>query len=668
MLNPGNSLQNRYHIQRILGSGGFATVYLAEDSRLRGRQVAIKEFTPSQLPTAEQVWASQSFQQEASVLARLSHPGIANVTDFFTSSGMEYLVIEYVHGETLTQAWQRVPGHRFSESQVLEWARQLCVILNYLHEQTPPIIFRDLKPDNIMVQPDGQLKVIDFGIVRYFKPGQTRDTQAMGTPGYASPEQYGQGQTDARSDIYSLAAVMHQLLTGHDPGQTPMTLPDITAVNPQISSQTAAAIQQALQINPNQRFNSIAEFAAALGLPLSGGLGGSPPPVPPISDEARKGLPTWAIIAIAVFSLLLAAVALFAASQTLWSNDPTPLPLVDVPETTPPIVIITNPPEPTATAVTPTTTSTDESQAVLPTATPTPLAEGVPIQPPTDTPPPTDTNTPEPTLPPTATATPTISWRSIVFDSTRDDPHAEIYIMNPDGSSQRRLTSNQVQDDDADLSPDQRWIVFDHGASGSESVWLMNVDGSGAEQLVNIGRLADWSPDGGRIAYETGDPSQIWTMDLNSGVRQQITSGDRAYRAPDWSSDGSQIVAMSRFGESWQIVIINVATGGEIRITAGEVDKRFPAWSPDGEWIAYNTLNSSGWPDDVWVIRPSGDDARSVTNEGNNGRPTWSPDSQTVVYNGYDGDKWLLYEIGLDGTGEKPVTTVGSDQRASWGN
>ena len=161
----GTILPNRYVVQRLLGRGGMGTVYLAEDRRLAGKQVVIKELDAAQLPPAERAWRLQAFKQEVQVLAALSHPGLAAVTDFFDKGTCAYLVvIEYVPGETLEELLGRSPGNRLPEGRALDIARQPCDVLTYLHTRYPPIIFRDLKPGNSMLQPDGWVKVIDFGI------------------------------------------------------------------------------------------------------------------------------------------------------------------------------------------------------------------------------------------------------------------------------------------------------------------------------------------------------------------------------------------------------------------------------------------------------------------------------------------------------------------------
>jgi serine/threonine protein kinase len=277
MINPGSQLQGRYNILQFIGQGGMAAVYLGADTRLGNRHVAIKQMNPANLPPADQQWAVTAFRQEAEVLGRINHPAIARVIDFFQEGQFWYLVMEYVAGENLDVALKRFP-RGFDERQVLLWASQLGSALDYLHQQNPPIIFRDLKPANVMVQPDGTLKLIDFGIARFFKPGQNQDTLRLGTPGYAAPEQYGRGQTDARSDVYSLGVMLHQLLTGYDPALTPMYLPPLRSIRPDISYQVAQAVEQALRVDPAQRFSSVQQLAVALGISISGVL--PPPPGP----------------------------------------------------------------------------------------------------------------------------------------------------------------------------------------------------------------------------------------------------------------------------------------------------------------------------------------------------------------------------------------------------
>jgi serine/threonine-protein kinase len=207
------------------------------------------------------------FLQEAQILGRLDHVNLPRVVDFFSETDRHYLVMDFIEGETL----ERLLGERstpFSEADVLGWAGQLCDVLAYLHSQNPLVIFRDLKPGNIMLARDGRLKLIDFGIARLFKPGKSTDTHRLGTPGYAPPEQYGQGQTDARSDIYALGVTLYELLTRYDPTAQPFVLPKLRQLNPNVSARTEAAIERAIRADPTQRFQAVIEMRRFLGISL----------------------------------------------------------------------------------------------------------------------------------------------------------------------------------------------------------------------------------------------------------------------------------------------------------------------------------------------------------------------------------------------------------------
>lgn len=263
MLETGMILQERYHTVRKLGGGGMGTVYLAEDRRLPGRKCALKEMIPQDLPAADRNWAIQAFQMEAQMLANLNHPGLTRVTDFFGEKGNWYLVMDFVPGETLEDRVARYPDHKLPIREMLHIVEQLCNVLNYLHGRNPPVIFRDLKPSNVMITPQQDIKLIDFGIARFFKTGQTSDTTNLGTPGYAAPEQYGgAGQSDARTDIYSLGVLIHHMVTGYDPSkaQSPFPLPDPRSIMPTIPPHLAQVISRATQLQPKLRFGSVAEL------------------------------------------------------------------------------------------------------------------------------------------------------------------------------------------------------------------------------------------------------------------------------------------------------------------------------------------------------------------------------------------------------------------------
>lgn len=260
-LNPDTVLEGRYVVLKTIGQGGMGAVYMALDTRLNNRPVAIKEMSTRAVGGDLQA-AIASFQKEASLLISLRHSSLPVIHDFF-SRGEDrwYLVMDYIEGHTLKAEVQNrtvIP-----EPEVVNWAVQLCNILDYLHKRNPPVIFRDLKPDNIMLTPEGQIKLIDFGIARHFQQGNTSDTAAYGSSGFAPPEQYGQNQTDSRSDIYALGATLHFLLTGIDPAPNPFNF-ETPSKYVQVSTELEKAVMQALQFNVENRPQSIELFKTLL--------------------------------------------------------------------------------------------------------------------------------------------------------------------------------------------------------------------------------------------------------------------------------------------------------------------------------------------------------------------------------------------------------------------
>ncbi|GCE08194.1 protein kinase domain-containing protein [Dictyobacter aurantiacus] len=221
LLTSAYELKQRYHILQKLGQGGFGAIYKAADLLFNDTPRAVKEMGMRGLNEQETKDAIIAFRNEATLLANLSHPNLPRIYDHFEEHGRWYLVMDYIEGETLEKRLEQAPGNRLPLPEVADLGIQLCTVLGYLHSHEPPIIFRDLKPDNVMLTADGRIYLIDFGIARFFKPGQTKDTMNLGTPGYAAPEQYGRMQTTIRSDIYSLGATLYQMISGIYPGLTP---------------------------------------------------------------------------------------------------------------------------------------------------------------------------------------------------------------------------------------------------------------------------------------------------------------------------------------------------------------------------------------------------------------------------------------------------------------
>lgn len=261
---PEQLLQSRYRLLANLGRGGFGSVFKAQDTFVQNRIVAIKEINLNGLQQQEMLDATALFNHEVQVLSDLQHPGLPGLYDYFTDDEHWYLVMDFIAGETLElYLEQTIGGHFLQVIDALRVGVQLCIVLDYLHTHHPPIVFRDLKPSNVMLLPNGGVRLIDFGIARYFKPGQFKDTMAFGSPGYAAPEQYGKAQTTPVADIYSLGALLHQMLTGSDPCEVPfrfLPLRDyhVSDTFPMPLQLLDRLIAQMVELDPNKRPGSMA--------------------------------------------------------------------------------------------------------------------------------------------------------------------------------------------------------------------------------------------------------------------------------------------------------------------------------------------------------------------------------------------------------------------------
>jgi len=268
---PGLTLAGgRYAIDRPLGKGGMGAVFLARDTHVNDKPVVIKEMANVYATEEERREAEADFRAEMTTLASLSHPGITNITDFFTESNRHFAVQEYVPGQDLQKAIEGAqapnsPPKGLPEKSVLSWASQTLAVLGYLEAQDPQVVHRDIKPANIVVDSNNRVRVVDFGIASHkFKPGTTRAvgaqlSTALGTPGYAPKEQF-TGQETTLSDLYALGATMHHLLTGRDPTkiQPLWQYPPVRTLSPKVSAATEAIVAHAVQNDEKKRYPNAA--------------------------------------------------------------------------------------------------------------------------------------------------------------------------------------------------------------------------------------------------------------------------------------------------------------------------------------------------------------------------------------------------------------------------
>jgi eukaryotic-like serine/threonine-protein kinase len=415
-LETGHVLQDRYRIVTLLGEGGMGAVYRAWDMRL-GVPVALKAMRPDPgLDAGNRLAAREQFHQEASVLSRLSHPHLVRVSDFFDEDEETYLVMSFVEGESLGSHISRVG--KLPEAQVLAWADQLLDALAYCHREG--VLHRDLKPQNVIVRPDGDVVLVDFGLVKLWDPTDPRTRtiiRSMGTPQYAPPEQYDpqMGHTDPRSDLYSLGATLYHALTGQTPPSAttrivnPGALIPARQFNAEIRPEVERALERAMALQPVARFQSAAEMRRAFGdlrgarapvLEHTQTLGGT------LSKAGRRfplgvtGMVIAALLACGLVAGATAGVVYWltqrgaAGVESVRQDDiePTEPLLVEVGEAT-----ATHTPQPSP--------EPEDTEAPTPTPTPTPQ--------PSSTPMPTPSNTPPPTATPMPSATPTPSCPAV---------------------------------------------------------------------------------------------------------------------------------------------------------------------------------------------------------------------------------------------------------------
>lgn len=258
----GMVLHNRYIVLRLLGQGATGAVYLARDNRFKGMSWAVKELQTGAMEPGDRTLLTELFIHESQILKDLDHPGLPRIEDFFVQNETHYLVMERVEGPTLDDLL-RERRKPVTQQEVYPWALRICEILQYLHSRTPPVIFRDLKPSNVMLTREGAIKFIDLGIARFFNPRKKTDTHVMGTPGFCPPEQY-RGHTDVRSDIYAFGATLFHLLTKADVERFAFKFPLLRALNAEVTEEMEALVAKCVAVDPAGRHQSVRELEEEL--------------------------------------------------------------------------------------------------------------------------------------------------------------------------------------------------------------------------------------------------------------------------------------------------------------------------------------------------------------------------------------------------------------------
>lgn len=628
---PGQILHDRYRIDGLLGQGGMGAVYDALDLRL-GIRCAVKEnllFTEA---------AQRQFEREARLLATLRHPHLPRVSDHFVIPGQgQYLVMDFVEGEDLKHRLQQQGP--LPEADVIRWSLEILDALAYLHSRN--IIHRDIKPANIKVTPTGSAILVDFGIAKQIDVGgglTTTGAQGL-TPGFAPPEQYGMGRTDAYSDVYAFGATLYVLLTNEVPADalSRMTRPEkyiplsrrATLSNPAL----AALVDQALALEPADRYVNAGEMLTALG-----NLKTRAQSPKPLEAQASEQQPTL------LSDQTMLRPGSFQAPSTSQPRAETSAGAASLPS-----AVVSN----SGRRLLPwliggllslfviiglvgsAMLGLPMMLAVLATATQTATATA----PPTSTP----TRSPTATIAPTATLTPAPTpigggGGLIAFSNNRDigGNLREVYVMRVDGSNETRLTDNPSDNAYPRWSPDGQRLLFYSFREGNAEVYVMNVDGKQVRNLTqNPGQDFDavWSPDGTQIVFTSlrDNNREIYVMNADGSGQTNLTNNgaEDAYAA--WSPDSTRIVFQSNRDGNEELYLMNRDGSDLTRLTNAASYDGFPHWSSDNQYIAFASDRDGNL--ELYRMRADGTEFFRLTN--NPARdffPTWSPDGSELAF------------------------------------
>lgn len=648
-LETNSLLHNRYRILEKLGSGGMGAVYRGHDENL-GVEVAVKE-NLAVSPEAE-----RQFRREAKILASLQHPHLPRVTDYFIIPDQgQYLVMDFIEGEDAQQMVQNADGP-LPEEDVLRWAMQITSALEHMHSRNPPVIHRDIKPGNVKIDPSGKATLVDFGLAKEYDPikSTTLGARAL-TPGYAPPEQYGHGRTDARTDIFSLGATLYTLLTGQPPAdglQRAMgqdELQPIRTLNPSVDPSIARAIEKALNTTPDERFENVRAFAQALeeggktkeaapaptviqpGPPEPTKM--HPPEAAQVTDPGRtqrKKLPLPLMGLAGLIIVTASILALIATDVIEFPSAPSP-PGSRATETSPaPLVAAgSSPTEPLSSPASP----TSPSQVSSPSPNPEPSA--------------------------TVDATPIGGGEgNIAFVSERAG-RPQIFLMNVDGFDQVQLTSIPDGACQPAWSPDGERLLFVSPCRKKDAqypngaIYVMQAEGGSPQLHISfMGGVydPDWSTSGIAFTYYTSNRPSLWFATSDGSETKELSKSNAHDRQASWSPDGERIVYMntSRTGSKTIFWMFGDGSfdGPNPDQVSRDVTAEVPDWSPNGDLVAY-VANLH-----IYVIMwdAKGYNPTKLTIKGPNDDPDWSPDGSWIVFESWREDgNHDIYRMTLNG-------------------
>ena len=641
-LDVNSLLRDRYRILKKLIESGMGILYLAHDEALNV-DVAVKE---NQYTTAGH---SQQFHQEATILARLRHPNLPRVIDHFVIDGQgEYLVMDYIKGMNLQESLDS-RGNPLPESEVVRIAAVICDALEYLHSRTPPIIHQDIKPANLIMTPEDDVMLVDFGLAKPYERGKVVKNGVQGvTAGYSPIEQYSQ-YTDVRSDIYALGATLYTLLTGQIPIEAieraigDDELQPIKQINPNISQSLQEVIEKAMAVMAEDRFQSVNDFKLKLfeahpfhntsknksrssekrvqneqtinRLPADPAQGAP-------KARKRKRAWLWLLPLIAVVFTALATAVIYLTNHSWGERLFHPSRIETQPIST--VVEQIEPSPPATQILTAQLSATADNKDILPTVMATHTQ--------------TATKTPQGTPQGGGVG-------QIAFVSERTGS-PQIFLINVDGSGLVQVTSEREGACQPEWSPDGSSLAYISPCEGNNesykgaSIFVINIENGDTHQISTLGSGdydPAWSPDGGQLAFtslQTGRP-QVFIYDFESGEAHRLMNRTMVNRTPAWSPDGSQIVFVTPNPDNNLPTLFIVDSAGQEnpRTILGSAFKETfrPDWSPEGDLIVFDLaeegqIGSKVLPNQQNV--PINTPLEIVEN------PGFSPDSQWLICNG----------------------------------